>query len=80
MRGREKSEARRAGAVRVNFDRIVLRDKMRCHICRRKVQPKDLHFDHVIPLAKGGTHTESNIAVSHKRCNLSKNAKVLTLF
>jgi len=82
MKGREKTNARRAGTERerVDYNRIKRRDKMRCHICRRQVQASELHFDHVIPLSKGGTHTENNIAVSHARCNLSKNARVLTLF
>jgi hypothetical protein len=34
----------------------------------------------VIPLVAGGAHSEENIAVSHARCNMVKNAKVLTLF
>lgn len=65
---------------RVNPDRICARDKMRCHICRRKVKRAELHFDHVIPLSKGGSHTEANIAVSHGRCNLAKGSKRLSLF
>jgi len=53
---------------------------MICHICRKKVRLSQLHFDHVIPLAKGGEHSERNIAVSHGRCNQRKSAAVLTLF
>jgi len=64
----------------IDYERIKVRDRMRCHICLDTVRPADLHFDHVFPLARGGTHTEDNIAVAHARCNLSKGAKVLTLF
>lgn len=74
--------ARKKGAAteRVDYERICRRDRMRCHICKRRVQKDQLHFDHVIPLAAGGAHAESNIAVSHAKCNHSKNARVLTLF
>lgn len=53
---------------------------MTCHIYRRRVALKNLNFDHVIPLAKGGLHVEENIAVAHKWCNARKSSKVLTLF
>lgn len=53
---------------------------MMCHICRLKVREKDLHFDHVIPLSKGGEHSTTNIAVSHGSCNQSKWNAVVTLF
>ncbi|MEU5149753.1 HNH endonuclease [Streptomyces yangpuensis] len=35
------------------------------------------HLDHVIPLSKGGTDTESNIVPACQHCNLSKGAKTL---
>lgn len=64
----------------INYERIKQRDQMVCHICRTTVAAKDLQFDHVIPLARGGEHSERNLAVSHARCNQRKNARVLTLF
>lgn len=75
-RGRKRS----ARADHVDYRRIYERDKMRCHLCGRKVSQRQLHFDHVIPLAAGGSHTEENIAVAHARCNLTKGTKVLSLF
>lgn len=77
---RRRARIRGVRSERVDYDRIKARDRMRCHICKRKVQPSDLQFDHVIPVAAGGDHVESNIAVSHAKCNLTKSAKVLTLF
>jgi len=73
-----KAGAREAGNV--NYRRICERDRMICHICKTPVTRKQLHFDHVIPLSAGGPHVESNIAVAHAFCNISKGAKVLTLF
>ena len=64
----------------VDYAFICQRDRMRCHICRTAVDRKGLHFDHVIPLSKGGEHRVENIAVAHGRCNVRKSATVLTLF
>lgn len=82
LRCNQKRRAQMVGATveRIDYDGIKRRDGMVCHICRLKVADKELHFDHVIPLAKGGEHTERNIAVSHARCNQKKNSRVLTLF
>jgi 5-methylcytosine-specific restriction endonuclease McrA len=35
------------------------------------------HLDHVEPLSKGGSDTESNIVPACAKCNLSKGAKTL---
>lgn len=50
---------------------------MVCHICTCDIESlADLHFDHVVPLAKGGTHTADNIRPAHALCNLRKSDKV----
>lgn len=83
---RRNSSARRRSRIvstavgRISYQRIMKRDRMTCHLCKRKVRVRELEFDHVIPLAKNGTHTEENIAVAHRSCNKRKSANVLTLF
>ena len=44
----------------------------RCHWCGRVIQ--DVHRDHLIPLAKGGTNFISNVVPSCVPCNMRKNA------
>ena len=83
---RKRAQASRRARVQgarveyVNFERVAKRDRLRCHICKRKVRLAELNFDHVIPLAKGGAHCEANLAVAHRRCNFQKHDKVLALF
>jgi len=60
-----------------------------CHICNKKIDlnasrwtgrgnwERGLHFDHVVPLSKGGSNTIDNIRPSHGLCNISKGARVL---
>jgi len=56
----------------VDYEAIYRRDKGICHICLNPVPKSRLHFDHVIPLSKGGPHSMENIKVSHARCNVKK--------
>lgn len=75
-------QARKRGATvePVDYEAIIKRDGLRCHICGKKIRSrKDLHFDHIIPLSKGGKHSMDNIACAHAACNLRKNDKVLPM-
>ena len=37
-----------------------------------------MHIDHIIPLARGGTHHPENLAPACQRCNSSKHSKLLS--
>lgn len=63
--------------VRVDYDAILARDGLVCHICAGSVGRRDVHFDHVVPLARGGAHSADNIRVSHSLCNLRKGARIM---
>lgn len=70
--------ARKRGAPVVEaVDRgdIIARDKQRCHICGKRVPKKQIHLDHLIPLAEGGSHSAANLAVAHAACNLRKGTR-----
>lgn len=82
---RYRANKQRAGMVRrarkrgtqiepVDTDAIVARDRSICGICGRKVERKDLSFDHIVPLSRGGPHTEANLQVAHWRCNVKRGA------
>ncbi len=61
----------------VSYRAILERDGHVCHICGLDVATDDVHFDHVIPLSKGGAHSMENIKVSHSKCNLRKAARLI---
>lgn len=83
MRAREQSlryQARKRNATRgtVDYDAILAQYGMECHICGHSIPSRaDLHFDHVIPLSKGGLHSMENIKPSHATCNMRKSAKLI---
>lgn len=81
---RDKAARRRALQVGATVDavsrwRVHERDSWTCHICgdpvdRDAIAP-DLAaavLDHVIPLARGGSHSEDNLKTAHFYCNSVK--------
>jgi hypothetical protein len=54
---------------------VWARDGGACVRCGAK---KKLHFDHVIPVAKGGGNVEANIQILCEPCNLKKADKIAT--
>jgi 5-methylcytosine-specific restriction protein A len=43
-----------------------------CSHCGAKFKPEELTMDHVVPLARGGTSTKSNLVPLCKGCNAQK--------
>ena len=74
-----RRRARIAGAVvtQADYSAILAEHGMVCHICGLEIPTRaDLHFDHVIPLARGGAHSPENIRPSHASCNMRKGARI----
>lgn len=82
LRSRNSSARRRVvigSPDPVNYERVLDEHGMTCHICSGGIPTvADLHFDHVIPLARGGRHTPANIRPAHRTCNLRKGAKLMS--
>lgn len=51
---------------------------VRCHWCGTKVHGKKVHFDHVVALNRGGSHTIGNLCASCAECNQTKSARVIS--
>lgn len=51
-----------------------------CYYCGKKISAKSCHFDHIVPLSKGGPHSADNLCVSCPPCNLSKQDKPLNIW
>jgi 5-methylcytosine-specific restriction endonuclease McrA len=79
LQNREYFSRRRAdGDKPVRYVDILKQHGMVCHICGDAIAHKsDLHFDHVIPLSRGGLHVTENIKPSHAACNIRKGARLL---
>jgi|ERR1051326_714258 5-methylcytosine-specific restriction endonuclease McrA len=60
----------------VNRRRIIQRDNQTCYMCHRKVGYRELVIDHVIPITRGGSHSEGNMKVACPACNSRKGNKL----
>lgn len=73
-----KASARSGGRQqRIDRASVIERDNGRCHLCGAFPSPSDLTLDHIVPLAKGGSHTYENLAVACLSCNCAKGARSL---
>jgi len=50
---------------------------IRCSYCKIVIVGQ-YHFDHIVPIARGGKHVRENLCVACVSCNLSKGPKLLT--
>jgi hypothetical protein len=82
---RRRRRARLRGAIveKFNSKEIFMRDGWRCQICKRKIRknakyphPHSPTLDHIIPLARGGTHERKNVQLACFICNSKKSADV----
>src|SRR5438445_635713 len=47
-----------------------------CYYCRRRVGPRNLTMDHVVPMGRGGRSTRGNVVPACKDCNSKKQSMV----
>ena len=52
---------------------VWTRDEGKCVRCGSS---ENLHFDHIIPVAKGGGNSENNIQILCEHCNLQKSDRI----
>lgn len=87
---RTEREARRRAmkkttmVEKVTYEEVKERYGDICYLCNTQINwklkwpaLKSKSFDHMIPLARGGTHTYENIRLTHLACNMSKGNKVV---
>lgn len=75
----------------ITLDALIERDGCTCYLCGRKTDREDHYLsrgwftigdsyptiDHVVPLAKGGTHTWGNVRLACRLCNSRKRDELL---
>lgn len=80
---RRRARMRNAYVSPVNRRQVFERDAWTCQLCHEPVErdkvvphPKAPTIDHVIPLARGGTHEMANTQCAHFLCNATKSDRV----
>ncbi|HEV2249611.1 MAG TPA: HNH endonuclease [Candidatus Limnocylindria bacterium] len=72
---KRRAQRHRTQIERVDYESIYERDGGVCYLCNGVVTSRYMEFDHVVPLSRGGAHTEANIALVHAMCNRRKGVK-----
>ena len=82
-RHRDRRRAQQYASEYQAIDRgeVFDRDGWRCGICGKRVgksyawpHPRSASLDHIVALARGGSHTYDNVQLAHLGCNISKSA------
>lgn len=73
---RRRTRLLKAGIEHFNVRDIYMRDRWKCGICLKKINPRfrsphpmSPSIDHVIPVSEGGPHTRANCRAAHRGCN-----------
>ncbi len=70
-----RRDGRKVGTLpRGTIKKIGRLQSWRCAICRIDVRRR-FHMDHIVPLARGGTHEPRNLQLLCPPCNLSKSSR-----
>jgi hypothetical protein len=74
----ETSTSRQVGrkAQARTLMRVERRDNYMCQICSIQLRDYEIEFDHIIPVAKGGSSEEHNLRVTCLSCNRKKSDAV----
>jgi len=69
----------------LNFQDVLLKigDQPKCYLTGRTIdlsKPKTYHFDHIVPVSKGGKNTIDNFGLTSKEANMAKNDLLLEDF
>jgi len=73
-----RSLEKRLGVLKKSELTNLLQQEHDCYWCGKKIDKtlsSSYHFDHYVPLSKGGANTIDNIKLSCAKCNLTKSAK-----
>lgn len=62
---------------RVYEDNIKRYGTLTCNLCLKPILFGQDSLEHLLPISRGGTNLYENLAIAHKKCNISKGNKTL---
>lgn len=71
-RARKRAATVNPKSIAMFIERTRAKSIVTCYWCSGTISGKKCHFDHIMPLSKGGAHSIENICVSCPKCNFNK--------
>jgi 5-methylcytosine-specific restriction endonuclease McrA len=71
---KRRARLRQAAIGEVDYAQVLRDSGGICGICKQPLQASPVDIDHIVPLSKGGAHTQTNLQATHMRCNRRKGA------
>lgn len=68
--------SRKSMSTQTRFS-VLSRDRFTCRYCSRSAPDVELHVDHVVPVALGGSDDLENLVAACVECNLGKSDKTI---
>jgi 5-methylcytosine-specific restriction endonuclease McrA len=78
-RALEKAATINLRSIEAWMAQVKARRFSKCYYCGERVRPNEIHFDHIVPISKGGAHAVENLCVSCAPCNQHKSASLITV-
>jgi len=72
---RERRLTKVKQAIRFSRTNVYLRDGYRCQYCGRRLEARQLTYDHVVPRCQGGKTEWTNIVAACRACNFKKGGR-----
>jgi 5-methylcytosine-specific restriction endonuclease McrA len=57
--------------------KVLRRDRHRCYLCGRWLEPAEAVLDHIIPRSRGGSNQIGNLGAAHPACDQFKGDRLL---
>lgn len=62
------------------YDYVHNSNFLKCYYCNETLSYENVNVDHIIPLARGGSHIDSNLCIACDSCNSKKSSKLPSEF
>lgn len=79
-RARKYAKSIKPALVNRFVQQVRSSEAVRCYYCGKRISGKRAHIDHVFALSTTGHHEIGNVCTACPKCNLTKNAKPLTIW
>lgn len=73
---RRRAFKQKTSIGKIDYEKLLALKPWRCCLCDAEIGDwADLSFEHLVPLSRGGSHTQENLSLAHRVCNSRKGSK-----